>query len=101
MNEEQKRLKERQDWEEKLLREKRTIDGIIEGSPIPTFVINKEHKIILWNRACVELTGYSAEEMVGTDKHYMPFYSVKRPVIADLIIDCDVERLSKYYGTKK
>ena len=101
LNEEQKRLKERQDWEEKLLREKRTIDGIIEGSPIPTFVINKEHKIILWNRACVELTGYSAEEMVGTDKHYMPFYSVKRPVIADLIIDCDVERLSKYYGTKK
>jgi len=101
LNEEQKRLKERQDWEEKLLREKRTIDGIIEGSPIPTFVINKEHKIILWNRACVELTGYSAEEMVGTDKHYMPFYSVKRPVIADLIIDRDVERLSKYYGTKK
>jgi PAS domain S-box-containing protein len=101
MKEEQKRLKEREDWQEKLLREKKTIDGIIEGSPIPTFVINKQHKVILWNRACMELTGYSAEDMVGTDKHYMPFYSVRRPVIADLIIDEDIESLNQYYDTKK
>ncbi|OGP66918.1 MAG: hypothetical protein A2W27_08810 [Deltaproteobacteria bacterium RBG_16_44_11] len=101
MKEEQKRLKEREGWKEKLLREKKTIDGIIEGSPIPTFVINKQHEVILWNRACMELTGYSAEDMVGTDKHYIPFYSVKRPVIADLIIDNDIESLNQYYGTKK
>jgi len=101
MKEEQKRLKEREDWQEKLLREKKTIDGIIEGSPIPTFVINKAHEVILWNRACMELTGYSTEDMVGTDKHYIPFYSVKRPVIADLIINNDIEGLNQYYGTKK
>jgi PAS domain S-box-containing protein len=101
IKEEKKRLKEREDWQEKLLLEKKTIDGIIEGSPIPTFVINKEHKVILWNRACMELTGYSTEDMVGTDKHYVPFYSVKRPLIADLIIDSEIEDLNKYYGTKK
>ncbi|HOW58060.1 MAG TPA: ATP-binding protein, partial [Smithellaceae bacterium] len=87
--------------QEKLLREKKTIDGIIEGSPIPTFVIDKEHKVILWNRACEELTGFPAGEMVGTDNHYLPFYSVKRPVIADLIIHRDLDGLNKYYGTKK
>jgi PAS domain S-box-containing protein len=96
-----KRLKEREDWQEKLLREKKTIEGIIEGSPIPAFVINKEHKVILWNRACMELTGCSTEDMVGTDEHYIPFYSVKRPVIADLIINNDIEGLNQYYGTKK
>jgi len=101
IKEEEKRFKEREDWEEKLLHEKKTIEGIIEGSPIPTFVINKEHKVILWNRACTELTGYFAEDMIGTDKHYMPFYSVKRPVIADLIIDNDIESLNQYYGAKK
>jgi PAS domain S-box-containing protein len=95
------RLKEREVWQEKLLREKKTIDGIIEGSPIPIFVINNEHKVILWNRACTELTGYSTEDMVGTDNHYKPFYSVKRPIIADLIIDKNVEDLDKYYGDKK
>jgi PAS domain S-box-containing protein len=101
MKEEQKRLKEREDWQEKLLREKKTIDGIMQGSPIPAFVINKVHEVILWNRACMELTGYSTEDMVGTDKHYIPFYSVKRPVIADLIIDNDIEGLNQYYGEKK
>jgi len=100
-SEELKRLQEREDWQEKLLREKKTIDGIIEGSPIPTFVINNEHKVILWNRACIELTGYTAEEMLGTENHYKPFYSVQRPVIADLIINRDIEGLSKYYGSKK
>ncbi|MCX5848361.1 MAG: PAS domain S-box protein, partial [Deltaproteobacteria bacterium] len=96
-----RRLREREDWQEKLLREKKTIDGIIEGSPIPSFVINNEHKVILWNRACTEMTGYSSEEMLGTDNHYKPFYSVKRPLIADLIIDKNIEDLDKYYGNKE
>ena len=101
IKEEKKRLKERKDWQEKLLREKKTIEGIIEGSPIASFVINNEHKVILWNRACTELTGYSAEDVMGTDNHYKPFYSVKRPLIADLIIDNEIEDSSKYYGAKK
>jgi PAS domain S-box-containing protein len=96
-----KRLREREDWQEKLLKEKKTIEGIIEGSPIPSFVINNEHNVILWNRACIELTGYSAEEMLGTSDHYKAFYSVKRPLIADLIIDNELADSSKYYGTKK
>ena len=101
ITEEKKRLNERKDWQEKLLREKKIIEGIIEGLPIPSFVINKEHKVILWNRACTELTGYSAQDMLGTSNHYKPFYSVKRPIVADLIIDHETEALSKYYGNKK
>ena len=101
VSEGKKRLREREDWQEKLLKEKKTIEGIIEGSPIPSFVINNEHNVILWNRACTELTGYSAEDMLGTSNHYKAFYSVKRPLIADLIIDNELEDLSKYYGTKK
>lgn len=100
LKEEKKRLRERRDWQEKLLKEKNTIEGVIEGSPIASFVINNEHKVILWNRACTELTGYSSEEMLGTDNHYKAFYSEKRPLIADLIIDNEIEDLSRYYGDK-
>jgi PAS domain S-box-containing protein len=96
--EELNRLKEKEDWQEKLIRESKTIEGIIEGSPIPMFVINKDHKVILWNKACAELTGYSAEDMIGTDGQYRPFYSEQRPVIADLIVDNDIDGLHKYYG---
>jgi len=46
LEEELKRFKERDDWQEKLAREKKTIEGIIEGSPIPTFVIDRDHRII-------------------------------------------------------
>jgi PAS domain S-box-containing protein len=49
----------------------------------------------------MELTGFSAKDMVGTDRQYIPFYSVKRPMVADLIVDTDIEGLSKYYGSKK
>jgi len=101
MREEYERLKEREAWQEKLLREKKTIDGIIEGSPIPSFVINKDHKVILWNRACMELTGYSTQDMLGTDNHCKPFYSVKRPMVVDLIVDNDIDALNQFYGTKR
>jgi PAS domain S-box-containing protein len=99
--EEYLRLKESEAWQEKLLREKKIIDGIIEGSPIPSFVVNRDHKVILWNRACVELTGCPAEEILGTDHHYKPFYSVKRPLVVDLIMDSDIDALNKFYGSKK
>jgi two-component system NtrC family sensor kinase len=38
------------------------------------FVIDRDHRIILWNRACEELTGFKAGEMIGTDRQYLPFY---------------------------
>lgn len=101
LKEELKHLKEIQEWQDKLIKEHKTIEGIIEGSPIPTFVLNKDHKVLYWNRACSKLTGYDADEMVGTNKHYLPFYDQERPVIAQHIIDGDFEGLNKYYGSKE
>ncbi|MGZ6250309.1 MAG: PAS domain S-box protein, partial [Syntrophales bacterium] len=100
LEEELKHLRERDRWREELAREKKTLEGIIEGSPIPTFVIDRGHQIIFWNKACSDLMGYSSKDMIGTDKQYLPFYHEKRPVIADLIVDNDIEGLEKYYGEK-
>lgn len=103
IREELARLQEVEAWEERLLREKKTVEGIIEGSPIPTFVIDRNHRIILWNKACADLTGLEQADMIGTDKQYIPFYGPdqKRPVIADLIVDQDMPGLEQFYGTKK
>jgi len=100
LEEELKRLREREGWQEKLLREYKTTEGIIAGSPIPTFVLNREHRVILWNRACSELTGIQAEDMIGTDNHSVPFYKKKRPALADIIVDHNTDALKKYYSTK-
>lgn len=72
---------------------------ILEGSSIPTFVIDRQHHVIFWNRACEGATGYAARDMVGTDLTWSPFYAAPRPVMADLILDnAAPEEVSRHYG---
>ncbi len=75
----------------------KTAEGIIYGSPIPMFVLNKDHKIMYWNKACEKLTGFSSKQMLGTDNHWKPFYPRKRPLLADLIIDGDIDKIYELY----
>ena len=46
---------------------KRYIDDILTRSPTPTFVLDKSHRVIQWNRACQEMTGVPAEEILGKE----------------------------------
>jgi PAS domain S-box-containing protein len=48
-----------------LVESKRYIDTILERFPFPTFVVDREHRVIQWNRACQRLTGTSAEKVIG------------------------------------
>ncbi len=66
---------------------------IIQGSSVPIYVLNDRHIITHWNRACEKLTGITAREMIGTDKAWYPFYTEKRPVMADLIVDGAPEKV--------
>lgn len=90
--------RKRSEWE--LLREKKTTEGILEGMPVPTFVIDRSHRIIYWNRACEELTGYSRHEMVGTYRYWLPFYSHERPSMASLVVEQNLKALEKFFGDK-
>lgn len=72
---------------------------LLQGSPIPMFVIDETHTIILWNRACEQLTGLSADDMIGTRNSWKPFYPQERPVMADLIMSAaSPEEINRYYG---
>ncbi len=87
--------------EDKLQKVNRELLQIVQGSPIATFVINKEHIITRWNKACENLTGLSANEMIGTKKQWSIFYSQERPVMADLVVDdAGEEEIKKYYTDK-
>ncbi|MEJ2662279.1 MAG: response regulator, partial [Desulfobacteraceae bacterium] len=39
---------------------------IVQGSSVPTLVIDKEHRVTHWNTACEKIIGISAGEMIGT-----------------------------------
>jgi len=95
-----KDITERKHSEWELLREKQNTEGILEGLPVPTFVIGRDHRITYWNKACEELTGFSREEVVGTYRHFQPFYSQDQPSLASLVVGQNIKALEKYFGDK-
>jgi diguanylate cyclase (GGDEF)-like protein/PAS domain S-box-containing protein len=77
------------------------LSQIVEGSSVPTFVIDNKHVVTHWNKACKNLTGIRARDVIETRKQWSAFYSSKRPVMADLIVDkIRDEGIAKYYGSK-
>ena len=73
---------------------------IIDGSPVPTFVIDATHRVTHWNDACASIVGIPAEDIIGTSEHWRGFYSTVRPVMADLVIRNNPEALALLYGSK-
>lgn len=73
---------------------------IIEKTPLPTFVINVDHKIVYWNAACENITGIPACDAIGTNKPWHPFYHKQRPTMADLIIDGRIKEMKSFYADK-
>jgi len=76
----------------------RRLEDIIEFLPDATLVIDKEGKVIAWNRAIETMTGIKKEDMLGKgDYEYsLPFYGERRPIIIDLALKMDEDMEKKY-----
>jgi PAS domain S-box-containing protein len=87
---------ERKNAEEALISANRQLNDIIEFLPDATLVIDKDEKVIAWNRAIEEMTGISKEEMIGKgDRAYsVPFFGDRQP---NLLIDARDEDLESRY----
>ncbi len=88
---EQKRM------EQALLDSEQKLTNIVCGSPIPQFVIDKNHTVTHWNKALELLSGIKAAEVVGTKRHWKAFYRCERPCIADLLVDTALEEAPRWY----
>jgi PAS domain-containing protein/DNA-binding CsgD family transcriptional regulator len=86
--------------EEALRESQQRLYQILEGSPIAAFVIDRDHQVIFWNRALEELSRIRADDVVGTDQQWRAFYGLKRPCMADLIIDEKLAEMKKWYAGK-
>ena len=73
---------------------------IVDGDPVPTLVINAEHKVTHWNKACARVTGVASEAMIGSNRQWSAFYPEERPIMADLIVSGDMEHLASLYKDK-
>jgi PAS domain S-box-containing protein len=91
--------KERQESGQALREGEETLSQIIAGSSAPTFVLDRNHTVTHWNRACAGLTGLPADELIGTKRQWSPFYSEARPVMADLILEnAAQEEMKREFG---
>jgi PAS domain S-box-containing protein len=85
--------------EKGLIESEKALSQIIEGSTIPTFVLNKDHVVTHWNKAMESVSGAKAETMVGTTRPSTPFWGEERPTMADVILDQIGEvEIKKLYG---
>ena len=90
----------RKSTEQRLVESEKRLNSIFQGFSIPAFVIGRDHRVILWNRALEQLSKISAEEMIGTNQHWKAFYAKERPCMADLLVDSAVKNISKWYSGK-
>ncbi len=88
----------RQRQMESTLREQqRLLQQMLEHQSVAAFVIDADHRVKYWNRACEELTGLRARDVIGTRDAWRGFYRTQRPVLADLVLDNATENASRYY----
>ncbi len=66
---------------------------------VPTFVLDDQRRVIIWNRACERLTGIPAAEVLGTSDQWRAFYETPRYCLADILALGRAEDLPNLYQT--
>ena len=93
-------ITEYKEAEEAIKRSETQLTAIIQSSPIPKFVIDKDHRVIHWNKALEGYSGIKEKEIIGTNQHWRAFYPEERPCMADLLLDGSIEKISQWYAGK-
>ncbi|BCG45316.1 diguanylate cyclase with PAS/PAC sensor [Citrifermentans bremense] len=71
---------------------------LLQHSAVPCFVIDAEHRVIIWNRAMEELTGFTAKAQVGLTEPWRAFYDAPRRVLADIVIEGTLYEMADLYS---
>lgn len=66
---------------------KHKLSETIEFMPDPTFIVNRDHVVIAWNRAMEMLTRIKKDEVIGKKDYQkaFAFYQKERPVLVDIL----------------
>ncbi len=93
-----KDITERKKAREQAERQHHLVASILEVVPVAIFVVDRTHKVLHWNRACEELTGWKREDIMGTDFVWKVFSRPPGVSLADLVVEDDTARLYGQYG---
>ena len=84
--------------EEALTESQQQFKNIINFLPDATFVIDREGKVIAWNRAIEEMTGIRGGEILGKGnyEYALPFHGERMPILIDLVLEPQMEIEERY-----
>lgn len=71
--------------------------NLMQQLVVPTFVLDAQGKVQIWNKACERLTGMPAAEVLGTSEHWRGFYDTPRPCLSDLLVHNRVDEIAALY----
>jgi len=96
-------VSERKKAENALRESEARLKEIIEFLPDATFVIDKDRKVIAWNKAMEDMTGVGKEAMLGKGnyEYAVPFYGERRPVLIDLVLSPQEAMESSYRAVQR
>ncbi|MCQ8894201.1 MAG: PAS domain S-box protein [Methanolinea sp.] len=90
--------------EQAVIESRKRLSDIIDFLPDATFAIDRDGRVITWNRGMEEMTGTSALQVLGKGNfsHGLAFYGEPRPMLVDLVISPDEEfEREKYLYTNR
>jgi PAS domain S-box-containing protein len=91
-------ITDRKRAEEALVESEQRLMDIIDFLPDATLVIDRDGKVVAWNKAIEAMTGILAKDMIGKGnyEYALPFYGTRRPILIDLILKADRDIESAY-----
>ncbi len=84
-----------------VIEQKQQFQQFIENQSVATFMIDAQHRVLHWNRACAALTGVAAEDMIGKAEAWRGFYPRPRPCLADLVLNSEKDLAGSYYPVQR
>jgi diguanylate cyclase (GGDEF)-like protein len=69
--------------------------NLLENLAAPTFVINADGYVVIWNKACERLTGLKTENVIGTKNHWRGFYDKPRVCLVDMLLPANRDTETK------
>lgn len=86
--------------EDKLRAAHRQLQDIVEFLPDATFVLDRDRRVMAWNRATEEMTGVPKDAVLGKTGYVCgkAFYAVARPALIDLVVAGDEDKGESLYN---
>jgi two-component system, sensor histidine kinase PdtaS len=96
-------ITKRKQTEKALVESEKQLYQIVQFLPEAILVINLKGEVVAWNKPMEIMTGIAAQDMIGKGNYAyaLPFYGIRRPILADMVLLTVEAADGVYYDIKR